>query len=415
MNPRMKILVVADTLDVNSSSGAKGRIALIKALNKCNFDLKVLHYSRKSIHLKGILIEDIVEKRNTFTFIVSKIVILLKKLFNYNLKPWIEKKNGFSFAHDNDVFSIKKAILKEDVQNYNWILALSYAGSFRAHKAILNLPTWHNKFLAYIHDPYPQHSFPRPYDWVEPGHQQKRDFFLKVAQYCAYAIYPSDLLGEWMEGYYKTLIGKRVVIPHQLDKKVIDKTNLPDTFDSDKFTILHAGTLFEARNPIALMDALKRLWSVNTEAQSEVQLLFIGGSSYFDAQINEAKKLFPQIKHLGKLDFETTLAMQYYASVNIILEAKGPISPFLPGKFPHCVLSDNPILLLGPHCSEVKRLMGEDYPYWSENDDEDKIYNILVTLYKMWKTKPEQYCLDRKDIEFYLSEKYLEQEMAKLN
>ena len=58
----------------------------------------------------------------------------------------------------------------------------------------------------------------------------------------------------------------------------------------------------------------------------------------------------------GYLPFKMVYAMQQHAAVNIILEARAEISPFLPGKFPHCVNADKPLLLLGQ-----KKVNCEDY------------------------------------------------------
>src|SRR5690606_20049590 len=116
------------------------------------------------------------------------------------------------------------------------VLTLSKGASFRPHHALLELPKWHSKWMAYIHDPYPMHSYPRPYDYVEPGHQQKRKFFLNIAEKARYAAYPSKLLAEWMESYYSKLKGKTVIIPHQIDDTEVELNALPEFFKKEAFT-----------------------------------------------------------------------------------------------------------------------------------------------------------------------------------
>jgi hypothetical protein len=66
------------------------------------------------------------------------------------------------------------------------------------------------------------------------------------------------------------------------------------------------------------------------------------------------------------------------------LRVKAPISPFLPGKFPHCIAAGKPILLLEPNISESHRLLGEDYPYWAEIDDVDAIYKHIQNLFLIY-------------------------------
>ena len=180
MSTSLRILVVADTLDVDASSGAKTSLALVESLLACGYDLKVLHYSRKEIPIKKATTVVIKEKKASLYYVLSKAQLLIKRIFGIALQPKTEARRGFSYAHTYDVASIKEAISKEKPDQYDWVLALSYAGILRAHTALAELPNWHAKFMAYIHDPYPQHSYPRPYDWVEPGHQFKREAFLKL-------------------------------------------------------------------------------------------------------------------------------------------------------------------------------------------------------------------------------------------
>jgi hypothetical protein len=106
--------------------------------------------------------------------------------------------------------------------------------------------------------------------------------------------------------------------------------------------------------------------------------------------------------------------LQEQVSVNIILESKSEISPFLPGKFPHCVSANRPILLLSPYYSETKRLLGANYPYWAEADDELKLHEHIVTLYQKWKTKTLNN-LEREDLEQYLGNDYLKNTLLNID
>lgn len=415
MKEAKRILIVADTLDVNASSGAKGRIALINSLRHCGYHLKVLHYSRKDIHIDEVNCIAISEKKNSLHYFLSKCQIVLNRITGINLNPSIERRRGFSYAHSYDVASIKQAIKEEAITDYDWIFAMSYAGSFRAHKAVTELPEWHSKFLAYVHDPYPQASYPRPYDWVEPGHQQKREFFLAVSAAAKHIIYPSKYLGEWMESYYQGARGKTVTIPHQLPHAVVGEPTL-DFFYKEGFTILHAGSLMSARNPIPLAEAFSELCQEHADFQKDSQLLFIGNTDVFDEglQLLSQKLLKKDMSpyknlhlHSGSLPFNEVLPLQYAAQVNVILEAKGPFSPFLPGKVAHCIKANKPMLLLGPYKSETRRVLGEAYPYWSEIDDVPVIKAHLKTLYNAWKSNHKQDLEVSKEVGEYFSADYV--------
>lgn len=413
----MKVLVVVDSIDIENSSGSKANVALIQNLKKAGFEVLVYHYSRKEIFLEEINCKSIKEIKFSFMYFLSRVQRELSKLFKININKQVESLFGFSFTFFNDVNSVKKALVKRDDFEPDWILTLSYASSFRPHRALLGIPQWHDKWLAYVHDPYPMHSYPRPYDWVEPGHQYKRDFFWEITGKSKYVLYPSQLLAEWMRGYYYIQVGKEIIIPHQIfeDDGNNAAISLPVFFNPDNFNILHAGSMMDARNPIALVNAFELFLNKNPEAKNHAKLMFIGKPSSFDAFIKEKQMNVSQIFLSDDyMSFRQVNAMQHAAAVNVILEAIGPISPFLPGKFPHCIQSQKPILLLGPYYSESKRLLGEEYPYWSEVTDFEKIQLLITELYVNW-LKNKNQIMDRPDLIHYLSVDYLQKTITELN
>jgi hypothetical protein len=412
MNKR--ILVVVDSIDVNDSSGSKANVAMIQNLKQAGFDLKIYHYSRKPIQLDGIICVSIKEIKFSWLYFLSRSQREITRISKNHFNTLIDKLFGFSFTFFNDVNSIKKGLQKENDFIPDWVLTLSLASSFRPHKALLRLPQWHSKWLSYVHDPYPMHSYPRPYDWVEPGHQFKRDFFLEIVEKSKYVLYPSLLLAEWMRSYYHNQKGKEVIIPHQISDVEIDFNLVPDFFNPNDFNILHAGSMMEARNPTTLINAFEHFLEQNPLAKKHAKLLFIGKSSCYDGFIKEKQQILPQLfLSDGYVSFQTVIAMQQLVSVNVILEALGPLSPFLPGKFTHCIQAKKPILLLGPFYSESKRLLGNDYPYWSAINDKDKILEHINLLYHFW-LENKELKLDNENLMNYLSPAYLQKTLGEL-
>jgi len=403
-------VVVVESLDANENSGAKANLALIKNLQKAGFNLKVFHYTRKQVEIEHISTYSIAEQKLNLIYFFSKLLTALQRVTGIRINKIVEEKTGFSLAWFNDSKSIAKALEKQVDFNPDYVLTLSFAGSFRAHNALLKLPQWQSKWIAYVHDPYPQHSYPRPYDWVEPGHKHKRNFFLKITEKAKYLAYPSQLLAQWMESYYAPARGKSIIIPHQIDTDAQVAQGLPDFFDVTKFNILHAGSMMSARNPQALIKAFVRLIDEEPGVAEQARLIFVGTRSIFHEKIEVLHQKYPQVyASEGYIPFDQVLRVQMQAGLNVILEAKGPISPFLPGKFPHCIMSQKPILHLGPAISEVCRLLGNDYPYTAEIDDEKKIFENLKDLYAKWKNKGETEKLYSDALMTYLSPPYLKE------
>src|SRR5690606_25838338 len=124
----------------------------------------------------------------------------------------------------------------------------------------------------------------------------------------------------------------------------------------------------------------------NPLASGHSRLIFLGGKNHYSLLLNKKKEEISQM-YVSEdyVPHQRVLNMQAHASVNVILEAKSTISPFLPGKFPHCIQANKPVLLLGPYYSESRRLLGDSYKYWTEIDRAEEVASHLEELYLNWK------------------------------
>lgn len=410
----MKILVVVDSINIEDSSGSKANVALINNLAEAGFEILVYHYTLKNIQLKGVTCYAISEIKTSLLYLLSRLQRVLSRKFEWNLSPFLEKRFGFSFTFFNDANSIIRSLKKINF-NPDLVLTLSKGGSFRPHYALLKLPNWHSKWIAYVHDPYPFHYYPRPYTWVEPSYKFKEKFFTQVSEKARYSAFPSQLLHEWMGSFYPQFLKTGVVIPHQNAKYEIQKVQLPSYFDSSKFNLLHAGNLMKQRSPKGLIEGFKLFLKQNPEAVKESKLILVGSASYHAKILDKYQKDNPQIYiYNGNVAFDYVYNLQKKASVNIILESKSEISPFLPAKFPHCVEANKVILSLAPYYSETRRLLGNEYEYWSEVEDVEKIAALIEKLHQLWKQNPDNLLLNRSDLENYLSADYLKKVIVDL-
>lgn len=396
-----KILVVADTLDITTSSGGKASYALVDSMFKAGFELTILHYSHKPITIQQQTVDPISTRKRGYYFL-AKFFIVAARIFKYNFKTPIAHIRGFSFDHTADVLSIKHALKKHNPAAYDAVFALSYAGSFRSHKALLAVPAWHAIYIPYIHDPYPHHTYPRPYDWVEPGHRQQHAFMWDLFDKAYRVAYPSQLLADLMESYFLKGAGKALIIPHQIAAVDTSSIDLPQWLDTAAFNVVHAGSLMDARNPVALIEAFLELTQESAAFKEHATLTFIRWNDMFNGVLKHPLFTAETIHiHKESLPLEIVLKIQENVAVNVILEAQGSVSPFLPGKFAHCVQSDKPILLIGPALSESKRLLGDTYPYHAESRDTESIKKVLRVLYDNWLQTGGNERLDRPDLQAY--------------
>lgn len=403
-----KILVIVDSINVNDSSGSKANVALILNLREAGFEVIVYHYTQKEIHLSDIKCFAIPEKKVNGMYILSRMQRLFSRWTGINLNPVLEGFFGFSFTFFNDTASIVKALKKETAFEPDLVLTLSKGASFRPHYALLQLPKWHSKWMAYVHDPYPFHYYPRPYNWIQPGYKQKEQFFKEASEKAKFSAFPSLLLQEWMGSYFPEFLKTGVVIPHQNAKYEVRNKVFPAYFDIAKFNLLHAGNLMKPRSPKGLIEGFNLFLKQLPEAKKVSRLLLLGSASYHTKLLESAQNNSPEIYfHNGNVDFDEVFHLQQHVSANIILESKSEISPFLPGKFPHCVAANRPILALGPYYSETKRLLGNDYPYWAEVDDIENISKKIEAFYVLWLNNIDNLKLDREDLLKYLGTEQL--------
>ena len=408
------ILVIVESLDIESSSGAKANIALINNLHNCGYNLTILHYSGKEVQLEGLNVELIKENKKGLFFLLSRLEGLLRRAFSWSINRFIEKNYGFSLTLFSDRHSIRRRINEMKPDQCELMMTLSHGGSFRPHHALLKLQNWHFKWLAYIHDPYPMHHFPKPYSWTEPGSEKKEAFMREVSEKAAFSAFPGKLLLEWMGQFYPDFLKTGVVIPHQLIDTNVEPTELPEWFHPEKFSIVHAGNLLQGRNPKGLVEGFRNFLEKNPEAVEECLLVFLGAKNFYSSELAAYQKGLPQIFLSERnLPFLKVQQIQNHSSVNVIIEAKAHLSPFLPGKFPHCVAAKKPILLLGPPISESRRLLGKNYPLWAQIDEAEKIAGIIEDLYSTWSNK-KILSLDRPDLMEYLSRNHLKEIMNQI-
>lgn len=400
------ILVLIESLDLDDSSGTKGRVALLNNMVAAGFAVTALHYTQKEVQLEGVSTVSINEPKALFYFL-SRLQRYFYKWFGINIGNGYEKRTGFSFNWKGAERAFAKALKKHDPKDFKTVWTLGKGTQFRAHHALLSCPDWHSKWYAYVHDPYPQQLYPRPYNFVPLGYKQKRHFFTEVTKKSKIIVFPSLLLKEWMQSYFVEIANKSLIIPHQISKVKIEGNVLPSYFDSEKFTILHGGNLLDLRNPVPVINAYKKFLKACPEAKTDSALLFLGKPGAFKEILKREQKNLPQLYASSDyVPFEQVYQMQQKTTVNIILEAQSEISPFLPGKFAHCVAANKPIFLIGPYYSECKRLLGNDYPYSFEFKEIDKIAQAMAEVYTAWREKKTR-CLDRPDLEQYLSATYL--------
>jgi hypothetical protein len=410
-----KIAILAENIDVNTSSSAKTHYALIENLKSIGCDIAVWHFSTKNVFVEGIEVVRIKENRFSFYFFLSRSQRYFTKFTGIHLHKFFESIFGFSFTFFNDVSSIRSVF--SDIQKFNpdYLYALSQGSSFRPHYALLSDKLLLSKTISYIHDPYPFHFYPRPFNFVQQGYMHKEKFFNDLSEKSAFFAFPSQLLMEWVSSYFPAMGNRGFIIPHQRNKSIPRKVEVNLYLDVRKFNLSHIGNLLKERSIKGLIKGFQLFLFRNPEAVDNCNLIFLGPSEHHIKELSKAAEVIPQLKYFPcAVPFDVAYWVQKETSVNIILESKSEISPFLPGKFPHCVEVNRPILLLSPYYSESRRLLGNEYPYYAEVDQIELIADRIFSMYNEWKANKNQFNLNRPDLMRYTGTEFLKKQILNI-
>jgi len=166
---------------------------------------------------------------------------------------------------------------------------------------------------------------------------------------------------------------------------------------SDKFTIVHAGSLGADRNPKSFWKALKYISAKN----SSVRLILIGKVADLVKSSITASGLDPITEYLGQLDHATTLRWMQSADINLLLVNEAKDGPGrIPAKLFEYLRAGAPILSISPHVGDAARILsdtsaGRTFSYASSEQSalEDHLTALL--------TKPDRFVSDNSRIEIY--------------
>lgn len=370
------ILVVCESLRINGTSSGIVSSTFITLLNESGYSLKVISPDDFDYPITWL--------PNEVT--VRKFKISLAKTTVFDTIPKVKALpsylTGFSKGFRNTVNHYKKEIEVElSLHTYDAIYALGSGSAFAPHFALaemkLDIPYYVN-----IHDPFPMHVYPEPYKksktWVNALLEKKFAFVLQAAKGISF---PSQLLMEGMSETFPIIKEKGFVIPH-IGAAL---TSLPSEHGDDalalnasKITILHAGTLLGPRNPAYLLKAIGELNVECPEIMEQVVFTFVGKVNKALTEVVNSSKISNVTFLTSRFSYQKSLELINQAQALFVIEAISTFSPFLPGKIADIAYAVKPIISLSPKNSEVRRLLGSNYPYQTELDNVKEMKQILL-------------------------------------
>lgn len=411
-----RILVVAECINKDKTSEGIGTTSFLNALARgpftidCVFFQHVQHELTDTSHIDQRI--NLIKIENGF---IDQLIQKLRTVRRLSQK-WL----GINLLRARRASKFQKA-LKPLIEKgkYDVVFVRTISGSIASHTAVLNLSKKLDfKWVVNFNDPAPATLMPYPYfdGKVEYPKQMANDEAVvrEIVKSCDGITSPSVLLTERFLNFAGLSTTDKHVyqFPHIFIEPKQLKT--PSFLDRNKFNIVHAGSLLGPRNPEFLLKAFKKLIEQNPEKAADTRLTFFGTIHAKHKPLFEA---FPHPEFLDvrdkRIPHEEALGVLQESSVLIILEAIADESPFMPGKLAEFIGLNKTVWALSPKKSETRRILGLEYPYQCEANNEDEIFKQLNALFEAWQEN-KQLPLSNEKLQVYVSPKHVVEEMNRI-
>ena len=182
---------------------------------------------------------------------------------------------------------------------------------------------------------------------------------------------------------FKNITNKPIqVITNGYDIQTTEKTEL-----DSKFSMSHIGSLLSKRNPEVLWKVLNDIIQENDDFSLDLQLNFVGLISENILDSIEKNNLSNYINNVGYVSHKEAINYQKKSQLLVLIEIDSEDTKcIIPGKLFEYMVSNRPIIALGPKASDVETIIKEtntgDYVYY---DDYNALKNIILNHYKAFK------------------------------
>ena len=182
---------------------------------------------------------------------------------------------------------------------------------------------------------------------------------------------------------FKNITNKPIqVITNGYDIQTTEKTEL-----DSKFSMSHIGSLLSKRNPEVLWKVLNDIIQENDDFSLDLQLNFVGLISENVLESIEKYNLSNYVNNVGYVSHKEAINYQKKSQLLLLIEIDSEDTKcIIPGKLFEYMVSNRPIIALGPKASDVETIIKEtntgDYVYY---DDYNALKNIILNHYKAFK------------------------------
>ncbi|MDO5980435.1 glycosyltransferase family 4 protein [Flavivirga spongiicola] len=156
-----------------------------------------------------------------------------------------------------------------------------------------------------------------------------------------------------------------------------------------RFSISHIGSLLSKRNPEILWNVLSDLVKENNAFSKDFQLNFIGAVSEDVLESIKNNELSNYINEVGYVSHKEAVMFQKKSQLLLLVEIDSEDTKcIIPGKLFEYMVSNRPIIAIGPRDSDVKKIIKETNTgnYFNYNDYEP-LKTTILECYKAFQNK----------------------------
>lgn len=294
---------------------------------------------------------------------------------------WIR---GNLFIPDARIFWVKPSVsyLKKYIQENQIDTIITTGPPHSLHLIGLHLKEQLSvRWLADFRDPWTTIGYHDKLHLSESAAQKHRALEKKVLNTADEIIVTSPSTQAEFE---KKTIKPVTVITNGFDHEKVAPQNL-----DEKFSLAHIGSLLSERNPVNLWQALSDLVKEIPGFSDHLQLKLIGTVSKEVLETMGSYNLSDYVSNLGYVSHQEALEHQRKSQVLLLIEinSRNTIS-IIPGKLFEYMISNRPILAVGPHGSDFAQMIqktntGVFYDYAAK----DQIKQTLAKWYAQYLEK----------------------------
>lgn len=265
---------------------------------------------------------------------------------------WIR---GNLFIPDARIFWVKPSIkfLQKYIQENNIETIITTGPPHSVHLIGLGLKKQNNiQWIADFRDPWTTIGYHKALKLSKISVQKHKDLEKQVMNSCDQLIVTSPTT----KTEFEQITSKPIeVITNGYDVENVVK-NPMDT----KFTLAHIGSFLSERNPIILWESLSELIKENKDFANDFQLKLIGAVSKEVLETIKEFRLENYVNHLGYVSHNEALQAQRSTQVLLLIEIDSEdTNCIIPGKLFEYMVSERPILAIGPEQADFKNIIKE--------------------------------------------------------